>query len=97
MAPEVETVITKTRSFFISPFLPVLSLSFNVKETRKRGRGKVKLQLIDSRQVWKNRQVFEMELVMKERALTLTNSIISHADFFRLPQFVKRNGEGWIG
>ena len=57
----------------------------------------MKLQLIDSRQVWKNRQVFEMELVMKERALTLTNSSISHADFFQLPQFVKRNGEGWIG
>lgn len=76
---------------------PQISGYNHVKETRKRGRGKVKLQLIDSRQVWKNRQVFEMELVMKERALTLTNSIISHADFFRLPQFVKRNGEGWIG
>ena len=45
------SVITKTTRFFISPFLPVLSLSFSVKETRELSRGKVKLQLIDSRPV----------------------------------------------
>lgn len=63
------------------------------KKPRALSIGKVKLRLLDSRPVCKNRKIFKMEWIMKERALTLINSSISHAGFFWLPKFVKRNGE----
>lgn len=87
-------VIIKTRAFHPS-ISSYLSLSFKeIKGTDHRRKWNFSWLLADQSE--KNKKAFKMKLVMKERALTLISSQVSHADLFWLIKFVKTRESGWL-